>query len=101
MTESRVVHEVRFSDSVTLVDDVSAKAEFEILVDGSLNCARLSSIVEFFPSVNFFGTDTLMPSTIVPLAETVAVSVGDRVRLESKYRHRSDIAEASFRAEIL
>jgi len=100
MTESRVVSEIVFGRPATLVDQMKGACEFQALVGGTANCARLSSIVEFFPGVNFFGTDTLMPATIVPLMEDLAMTAGDRVIFESIYRHRSELTAASFRAQI-
>ncbi|HEX3528800.1 MAG TPA: methyltransferase domain-containing protein [Thermoanaerobaculia bacterium] len=100
MTESRVVHEVVLNDERSLLDEVNAACEFQALVSGCVNCARLSSVVEFFPDITFFSTDTLMPSTIVPLSEELWVKEGDRVRFEVSYSHRSELSSASFRAFV-
>lgn len=101
MTESRVMHEVLLSDPASLTRNVTTRSHFKALVRGVLNCARLSSIVEFFPGVIFSGTDTLMSSTIVPLEMDLSVEAGDQVLLESSYKHRSDLTQASFRASKL
>lgn len=101
MTESRVVHEVFLNEQHSLLDEVAAACDFQALVSGCVNCARLSSIVEFFPGISFFSTDTLMPSTIVPLNEELWVKDGDRVRFEVSYSHRSELSSADFRAFVV
>jgi hypothetical protein len=53
------------------------------------------------PGVVFSGSDTLMPPTIVPLAEELAVNSGDRLRFRAAARARSDLGEAVFEAEAL
>ncbi len=101
MTESRVVHSISFLNLSDLSDRVVASCEFVALVEGYANCARISSIVEFFPGVIFHSTDTLMPTTVVPLEDPIAVRSGDRLRLSVCYDHRSDLDSAQFRATVI
>ena len=101
MTESRVVHEVALDDPDNLLDNLSATCAFQALVGGCVNCARLSSVVEFLPGITFFSTDTLMPSTIVPLKDELCVKNGDRIRFEVSYSHRTELARANFRAFVM
>jgi predicted RNA methylase len=99
VTESRVAKRLVFSEPVS--PDLGCEVELTALVGGRVNCARLTSIVQMGPGVVFSGSDTLMPPTIVPLAEELAVNSGDRLRFRAAARARSDLGEAVFEAEAL
>ena len=82
------------------VNYLSVDVELHAVGSGVVNCATLSSIVQLGPEVVFSGSDSLMPSTVVPLDEELSVEFGDRIRFRASVRARSDIGEATFLAEI-
>lgn len=97
MTESKVVSIIDFNQSVEL--EIHSSMEINILLPGVINCARLSSIVQFAHGVNFYSTDSLMPVTIVPLEKEVSVSGGENVLFTAHYRHRSNLDGSLFKVE--
>ncbi len=97
LTETRVAKTLNFSAPVNR--DLSCTLELDAVATGTVNCARLTSIVQMGPEVVFSGTDSLMPSTVVPLSEEVSVRAGDRLRLQASVRARSDLGESIFRVE--
>jgi predicted RNA methylase len=99
VTESRVAKRLVFSAPVS--PDLGCEVELTALVAGRANCARLTSIVQMGPGVVFSGSDSLMPPTIVPLVEEIAVKPGDRLRFRAAARARSDLGEAVFQAEAI
>lgn len=98
MTERRVCKELDFSKPVDM--DLSVDLELTALAAGLLNCAILSSIVQMGPDVVFAGSDSLMPPTVVPLAEEVTVKAGDRLRFRASARARSDMGDAVFLCDV-
>jgi len=97
LTESRVAKTLDFSAPVA--PDLSCTVELDAVATGTVNCARLTSIVQMGPDVVFSGSDSLMPPTIVPLSGKVSVQAGDRLRLQASVRARSDLGESIFKVE--
>ncbi len=95
MSASQVFNEYSFNKENPLF--VQKKVEIEMLLSGSVNCARLSSLVQLSPSVTFFSTDSLMPLSVVPIDREIQVQAGDKVSLEVSFRSRSSLDEAQFR----
>lgn len=79
--------------------DVSISCHMRALVSGVVNCARLTSLVEFAPGVNFFCTDTLMPATVVPLVTELEVTSREEIRFCAKYKHRTNLDDSRFWCE--
>lgn len=98
LTERRVCKVLDFTAPVDL--DLSVALDLEAVASGTVNCAVLTSIVQLGPRVVFSGSDSLMPRTVVPLHEPVAVTVGDRIHFRASVRAWSDIGEAKFVAEV-
>lgn len=95
MTEQRVCGTLDFSE---IVDErLDADVAFESFAAGAVNCAVLHSVVEFAPGAVFSGTDSLMPPTVVPLAEDVRVKPGDVVRLEVRGHARQHPQDVEFK----
>lgn len=99
MTESRVASRLEFSAPVS--PDLSCEVELPVLAEGTVNCARLTSIVQMGPGIVFSGSDSLMPPTVVPLEEDVLVRPGDRLLFQASALAQSDLGDATFRARVL
>lgn len=99
MTESKVANVIELTEPTP--DEMNVSKKLEVLLSGTLNCVRLTSLVQFAPGVNFYSTDSLMPATIVPLDSDVTVAEGDLVRFEASYRHHSRIEDSQFRVTKL
>jgi predicted RNA methylase len=98
MSERRVCKVLDFAG---LVDqDLSVGLDLEAVASGTVNCAVLTSIVQLGPRVVFSGSDSLMPPTVVPLKEPVAVTAGDRLHFRASVRAWSDMGGASFAVEV-
>jgi predicted RNA methylase len=98
MTERRLCKVLDFANLVN--PDLSVALELEAVAAGVINCAILTSIVQLGPRVVFSGSDSLMPSTIVPLQQPITVAMGDRIRFRAAVRAWSDMGEATFVAEV-
>ncbi len=70
--------------------------EVECLLSGPVNCARLSSLVQLTEGVVFYSTDSLMPPTIVPLAEECYLAAGERVYFGAAFNWRSNLDDSRF-----
>ena len=68
------------------------------MAEGSVNCAVLSSYVQFGPGVVFSGSDSLMPQTVIPLEEELSVTAGGWVRVDVSTRARTDLGEVAAHA---
>lgn len=93
MTGSHVFNVFDFARQclVTVDHQIQVKA----LLGGTINCARLSSLVQLSPSISFYSTDSLMPLTIVPL-ETRRVQAGDAVTFHGQFKVRTDVDRSLF-----
>lgn len=98
MTERRTGRVLDFDDVVS--EDLSTEIEFEAAASGDINCAVLTSLVQFGSQIVFSGSDSLMPPTVVPLDEDISVRFGDRIRFQAAARANSDFGESAFVAEV-
>lgn len=94
MTTSHVFSEVDFTSQTDVAVDHSIS--INSLCSGIINCARLTSIVQFSPGVVFYSTDSLMPRTIVPLQKDLRVEAGQTLSFRAAFRYRSDLNSAIF-----
>jgi len=94
MTGRRVCRVLDFSQPMDL--SLNASTTFEAMGDGTLNCAKLTSIVQMGPQTIFSGSDSLMPLTVAPLQEPLEVKFGDRIRFDASAHARMDLNEAEF-----
>ncbi|HHJ50599.1 MAG TPA: methyltransferase domain-containing protein [Phaeodactylibacter sp.] len=91
MTASHVFNKYDFS--MQNPEEITQSIEIPILLSGTLNCARLSSLVQLSPGITFYSTDSLMPQTIVPLQNERKVKAGERIRLHASFKLRSNVDE--------
>ncbi len=94
MTERRNCTVLDFSAPID--PDLSCVIELTALGSGTINCAKLTSIVQMGPRTIFSGSDSLMPLTVVPLVSPIEVTFGDTLRFEAKTQARTDLNEATF-----
>ncbi len=66
------------------------------LLSGLVNCVRLSSLVELTDGINFYGTDSLMPPTIVPLTEAFWVNAGESLSFGAAFQWRTNLDDSRF-----
>ncbi|MCB0703955.1 MAG: methyltransferase domain-containing protein [Saprospiraceae bacterium] len=97
ITESRLVSTLNLDQDIP--DQMDLKITMTALVTAEINCARLSSIVEFAPGVPFYSTDSLMPLTIVPLEQAMKVEAGQIINFHARYMHRSGLEKGQFWVE--
>ncbi|AGZ41064.1 methyltransferase domain-containing protein [Actinoplanes friuliensis] len=71
--------------------------DFRALSNERVNCLRLSSLIHLWRDINFYSTDTLMPTTIVPAVNDLVVKRGQVYQVAFQYNHGSPIADAVFR----
>lgn len=93
MTQSALFNTFDFAEICPTT--IEQQIEMEVLVNGSVNCARLSSLVQLSPSISFYSTDSLMPLTIVPL-ESRNVQSGDTLGFYSQFKVRTDLERSQF-----
>ncbi len=93
MTPSRVFNV--FDLAKACPESLETTVSMEVLLSGTINCARLSSLVQLSPSITFYSTDSLMPLTIVPL-ESRLVAIGEIVEFYGQFRVRTDLERCRF-----
>lgn len=98
MTASQVFHS--FDLTVPSPEQISHQVVVPSLMNGFINCARLSSLVQLSENVTFYSTDSLMPQTLVPLNE-LKVKAGDHVRFSAAFHTRSSIEQGDFTIELV
>jgi len=76
---------------------VSAKISLEALLSGDANAASMASWVQLAESVNFTGTDSLMPPTVKRLEQAVKLQSGQSYNLEANYEYGTNLDIAKFK----
>ncbi|MCB0628160.1 MAG: methyltransferase domain-containing protein [Saprospiraceae bacterium] len=66
------------------------------LLSGTINCARLSSLVQLSEGVTFFSTDSLMPQTIIPLQNELEVRAGEPLHFSAAFDVRTNLDDSNF-----
>jgi predicted RNA methylase len=97
-TERKACRTLDFSGEVGT--DLSAEVMLPAQLAGTVNCAVLHSYVQMGPEVGFSGSDSLMPPTVVPLADEVAVRAGEVLRFRASVQAWSDLGGGLFAAEL-
>ncbi|HFC01300.1 MAG TPA: hypothetical protein ENJ53_10890 [Phaeodactylibacter sp.] len=94
MTTQKVVNTINLykEKDQPIVKTIRVKA----LLSGEVNCAYLNSWVQTAEGVNFTGTDSLMPPTVVRLKRSVKVLAGEWLVLKISFTYGTSLDEASF-----
>ena len=66
------------------------------LLSGIANCVYLRSFVQCSEGINFTGTDSLMPPTVVKLKKPVKLIAGKTVNLTAEFSYGTSLDEAIF-----
>ncbi len=77
---------------------INVITEFKSILSGSCNSLLLNSFVQLVDGVNFTGTDSLMPPTLIKLEEEVKLQSRDRILIQSNYEYGTSLDIASFKA---
>ena len=75
---------------------VKKKVRIKNFLSGEANCIYMNSLVQLAEGINFTGTDSLMPPTVLKLKETVSVQAGSTVKLSGVYTYGTSLDEAVF-----
>lgn len=75
---------------------VSKTVHVKALLYGTINCVYLNSWVQCVKGVNFTGTDSLMPPTVVKLKKPIHVSAGETIKLQVTFNYGTSLNEALF-----
>jgi len=75
---------------------IETKVRFKALLSGTVNCVLMNSLVELSEGVNFTGTDSLMPPTVLKLTRAVKVKAGERYVLSANFSYGTSLDAAKF-----
>lgn len=75
-----------------IVTSVSTQA----LLGGPVNCLLIYSWVQLAEGINFTGTDSLMPPTVVKLEKEVVLEAGKNYQLHADFTYGTSLDEAKF-----
>lgn len=76
--------------------EVSCELTIVALLSGEVNALCLRSLVEISPGVNFTGTDSLMPPTILRLNTPFTVVAGKSYTLNGQFQYGTSLDDAIF-----
>jgi len=99
LTESRVCRALEIGAPIG--PDLGGEVVLEAVASGWINCAVLRSVVQMGPTVTFAGSNSLMPPTVVPLEESLAVHAGQTIRFCAEVTERGTLESGRFSAELL
>ncbi len=75
---------------------IDREVEFTPLLSGTINAVYIRSYVQITEGINFTGTDSLMPPTVVKLDAPAEVKAGSPVRLRAVFSYGTSLDQASF-----
>ncbi len=75
---------------------IERNIRLKALLSGPVNCVLMSSWVQCSEGINFTGTDSLMPPTVVRLAEERLVEAGEELSLRLSFTYGTSLDEAAF-----
>jgi predicted RNA methylase len=77
-------------------EKVAVQLSVTALLSGEVNALYLRSLVEISPGVNFTGTDSLMPPTVLRLAQSTTVTAGKSYQLYGQFSYGTTLDNARF-----
>ena len=77
-------------------EHVQRTTSFQAILSGRVNCVLLYSWIELAEGVNFTGSDSLMPPTVVKLEEEFELKAGQTYELHADYSYGTSLDEAKF-----
>jgi predicted RNA methylase len=87
-------------NTITLMTEIAQEVHIHepvtALLSGEVNALCLRSFVEISPGINFTGTDSLMPPTVLKLAHPTAVSAGATYQLKGHFKYGTSLHDAVF-----
>lgn len=78
-------------------DEVVFSTPITALLSGRVNAVLLRSFVEILPGINFTGTDSLMPPTVLQLVDAAMVEAGKSYYLKGQFTYGKSLDQATFR----
>jgi len=88
MRDKKIVTKSRYT--------VNKTVKLKHYLSGEANCIKMNSFVQMAEGINFTGTDSLMPPTILKLKKTVPIQVGKVSKLKGKYTYGTSLDDAVF-----
>jgi predicted RNA methylase len=79
--------------------EVNVQQPVTALLSGEVNALCLRSFVEISPGINFTGTDSLMPPTVLKLSHSVTVEAGITYQLKGHFKFGTSLDDAAFLLE--
>lgn len=73
---------------------------FRCYLSGTANCVLINSWVQLTEGINFTGTDSLMPPTVVKLEKEVNLIGGEKYTLMADFRYGTSLDVARFWVEL-
>ncbi len=70
--------------------------ETKALLSGKANCVLINSWVELAEGINFTGTDSLMPPTVVKLEQEIDLKAGRSYQLKADFTYGTSLDKAKF-----
>ena len=75
---------------------IKKKVKTKNLLSGQANCVYMNSFVQLAEGINFTGTDSLMPPTVLKLQESVNLKAGASSTIHAKYSYGTSLEKAEF-----
>ncbi|MEM9823124.1 MAG: methyltransferase domain-containing protein [Bacteroidota bacterium] len=75
---------------------IEAQTSLQPYLSGQANGILMHSLIELAEGVNFTGTDSLMPPTLMQLEEEFELKAGQEVDLHAHYHYGTNLDEARF-----
>ena len=79
---------------------VNKKVKTKNLLSGQANCVYMRSLVQLVEGINFTGTDSLMPPTVLKLKEPIDLKASTYYTIQAKYTYGTSLDEALFEVLI-
>ena len=75
---------------------IKKKVKLQNFLSGEANCVYMNSLVQMAEGINFTGTDSLMPPTVLKLTQPANLKAGEKSTLQANFTYGTSLDQAAF-----
>ena len=75
---------------------IKKKVKLQNFLSGQANCVYMNSLVQMAEGINFTGTDSLMPPTVLKLTDSATLKAGEKSTLQANFSYGTSLDQAEF-----
>ena len=99
LSDKVICQDISFSETNPLSYKINVVVD--VTTAGIVNSLRLTSVLKIFKEINYYGSDSLIPPSIVPIKLPLQVKAGDKVFVSIEYQSNAGWKNFQARAQLV